>query len=58
MIGGSCKKSGQIAPLTNLANRLGLEWGKHYSSITGIRSLPSEIGDMEFFGRKMKSRPF
>ena len=44
--------------LTKLADRLGVEWGQHYSAITGIRFAVSEVGDMEFFGRQMQSQPF
>jgi hypothetical protein len=45
-------------PLTKLAERLGAEWGQHYSAITGTRFAASEVGDMEFFNRQMKSHPF
>jgi hypothetical protein len=52
------QRDGTILSLTELAEKLGAEWGMHYSSITGINSVPSEVGDMEFFLRKMKSHPF
>ncbi len=45
-------------PLNQLTARLSREWVIHYDSITGVRSEPSEIGDMEFFGRQMKSHIF
>ncbi len=47
-----------IVPIAELSQRICKEWGEHYSSVTGIKSLPSEIGDMEFFSRQMKSHPF
>jgi hypothetical protein len=47
-----------ILPLAKLAERMGEEWGKHYSAVMGTPFAMSEVGDMEFFNRKMTSRPF
>jgi len=44
-----------IVPLADLTNRLSKEWERHYSSITGVGTEPTEIGDMEFFMRQMQS---
>ena len=47
-----------ILPLTKLAERLGAEWGKHYGAVMGTPFAMSEVGDMEFFNRQMKSHSF
>ncbi len=45
-----------VTSISDLSNRLSLEWCRHHAALTGTVADPSEIGDMEFFSREMKSR--
>lgn len=48
----------KVLPLTKLGELLGVEWGKHYSAVMATPFAASEVGDMEFFNRRMTSHPF